>query len=106
MLILLPVMAFLFVSLLAYAAYIAFAPSLAGNVERRLAEIGGNNAAVETPPWERLAATFKRMGQVAPQSPSEMGLAICCRTSFWRGWRSAASTGSGCHSLTPSTCSW
>ena len=73
MLILLPVMAFLFVALLAYAAYIAFAPSLAGNVERRLAEIGGNNAAVETPPWERLAATFKRMGQVAPQSPSEMG---------------------------------
>jgi tight adherence protein C len=72
-LILLPVMAFVFVSLLAYAAYIAFAPSLAGNVERRLAEIGGNNAAVEAPPWERLAATFKRMGQVAPQSPSEMG---------------------------------
>jgi tight adherence protein C len=66
-------MAFVFVSLLAYAAYIAFAPSLAGNVERRLAEIGGNNAAVEVPTWERLSATFKRMGQVAPQSPSEMG---------------------------------
>ena len=73
MLILLPVMAFLFVSLLAYAAYIAFAPSLAGNVERRLAEIGGNTAAVQPPAWERLSATFKRMGQVAPQSPSEMG---------------------------------
>ena len=43
--ILLPVLAFLFVSLLAYAAYIAFAPSLAGNVERRLAEIGGNDDA-------------------------------------------------------------
>ncbi len=73
MLILLPFMAFVFVSLLFYAAYIALAPSLAGNVERRLAEIGGNNVAVEAPPWERLSATFKRMGQVAPQSPSEMG---------------------------------
>jgi tight adherence protein C len=71
---LLPLLAFIFVSLLAYAAYIAFAPSLAGNVERRLAEIGGANALpVETPSWERMAATFKRMGRVAPQSPSEMG---------------------------------
>jgi tight adherence protein C len=71
--ILLPVMAFAFVALLAYAAYIAFAPSLAGNVERRLAEIGGSTMPVETPSWERMAATFKRMGRVAPQSPSEMG---------------------------------
>jgi tight adherence protein C len=72
--ILLPLLAFLFVSLLAYAAYIAFAPSLAGNVERRLAEIGGSNALpVEAPSWEKMAATFKRMGRVAPQSPSEMG---------------------------------
>ena len=71
---LLPFLAFLFVSLLAYAAYIAFAPSLAGNVERRLAEIGGTNALpVEAPSWEKVAATFKRMGRVAPQSPSEMG---------------------------------
>ena len=38
MTILLPVLAFLFVALLAYAAYIALAPSLAGHVERRLAE--------------------------------------------------------------------
>ena len=73
MLILLPVLAFVFVSLLAYAAYIAFAPSLAGNVERRLAEIGGSTLPVEAPSWERLSATFKRMGRVAPQSPSEMG---------------------------------
>lgn len=75
MLILLPLLAFVFVSLLAYAAYIALAPSLAGNVERRLAEIGGGAAVptVETPTWERMQATFKRMGKVAPQSPSEMG---------------------------------
>jgi tight adherence protein C len=73
--ILLPLLAFLFVSLLAYAAYIAFAPSLAGSVERRLAEIGGSTMPVETaaPTWERLSSTFKRMGRVAPQSPSEMG---------------------------------
>ena len=74
MTILLPLLAFLFVSLLAYAAYMAFAPSLAGNVERRLAEIGGSNALpVEAPSWEKMAAAFKRMGRVAPQSPSEMG---------------------------------
>jgi tight adherence protein C len=70
---LLPLLAFLFVSLLAYAAYIALAPSLAGHVERRLAEIGGNTVPVEAPTWERVSATFKRMGRVAPQSPSEMG---------------------------------
>jgi tight adherence protein C len=72
-LILLPVLAFLFVALIAYAGYIAFAPSLAGNVERRLAEIGGSMMPVEAPSWERMSATFKRMGRVAPQSPSEMG---------------------------------
>src|SRR5215208_3382323 len=66
-------MAFVFVSLLGYAAYIAFAPTLAGHVERRLAEIGGATMPVETPSWERLSSTFKRMGRVAPQSPSEMG---------------------------------
>ena len=73
MTILLPVLAFVFVSLLAYAGYIAFAPSLAGNVERRLAEIGGTTMPVETPFAERMSSTFKRMGRVAPQSPSEMG---------------------------------
>ena len=74
MTLLLPLLAFLFVSLLAYAAYIALAPSLAGHVERRLAEIGGGaSVPVQAPTWERLSATFKRMGRVAPQSPSEMG---------------------------------
>jgi tight adherence protein C len=70
--ILLPLLAFVFVSLLAAAAYMAFAPSMAGNVERRLAEIGGG-VRVETPNWEKLASTFKRMSRVAPQSPAEMG---------------------------------
>lgn len=73
MTLLLPAMAFVFVSLLAYAAYIAFAPNLAGQLERRLAEIGGGTMPVATPFTERMSATFKRMGRVAPQSPSEMG---------------------------------
>ena len=73
MTILLPLLAFVFVSLLAYAAYIAFAPTLAVHVERRLAEIGGSTMPVAAPSWERVSATFKRMGRVAPQSPSEMG---------------------------------
>jgi tight adherence protein C len=72
--ILLPVLAFLFVALLAYAAYIALAPSLAGHVERRLAEIGGAGMpTVQAPTWDKISDTFKRMGRVAPQSPSEMG---------------------------------
>lgn len=74
MTILLPVLAFLFVALLAYAAYIALAPSLAGHVERRLAEIGGAGMpTVQAPTWDKISDTFKRMGRVAPQSPSEMG---------------------------------
>ena len=73
MTILLPLLAFVFVSLLAYAAYIAFAPTLAGHVERRLAEIGGSTMPIAAPSWERVSSTFKRMGRVAPQSPSEMG---------------------------------
>ena len=72
MTILLPLLAFIFVALLATAAYMALAPSLAGNVERRLAEIGGS-APIEAPSWERISAGLKRMGRVAPQSPAEMG---------------------------------
>lgn len=72
MTILLPLLAFVFVSLLAAAAFMALSPSLAGNVERRLAEIGGVQVA-ETPAFDKMVDTLKRMGRVAPQSLAEMG---------------------------------
>ena len=72
MTILLPFLAFVFVSLLAAAAFMALSPSLAGNVERRLAEIGGVPVA-ETPAFDKMVDTLKRMGRVAPQSLAEMG---------------------------------
>jgi tight adherence protein C len=68
---LLPLLAFAFVGLLVAAAYMALTPSLAGDVERRLAEIGGVQA--EQPTFKKFVETLKRMGRVAPQSPSEMG---------------------------------
>jgi tight adherence protein C len=68
---LLPLLAFAFVGLLVAAAYLALTPSLAGDVERRLAEIGGVQA--EQPTVKKFVETLKRMGRVAPQSPSEMG---------------------------------
>lgn len=72
MTILLPLLAFLFVSLLVVAAFMAFAPSMAGDVQRRLAEIGGGGVA---PPssYEKVVDTLKRFGKIAPKSPSEMG---------------------------------
>lgn len=74
MTILLPLLAFVFVSLLVTAAYMALAPRLAGSVERRLAEIGGGVAAVEAPAYDQLVVdALKRMGRAVPRSPSEMG---------------------------------
>jgi tight adherence protein C len=71
--ILLPLLAFVFASLLVAAAVMALSPSLAGNVEQRLAEIGGTPAAQATPKFDKMVETLKRMGRAAPQSLAEMG---------------------------------
>jgi tight adherence protein C len=72
---LLPVLAFVFASLLIAGAALALSPGAAGDVQRRLAEIGGSaEPMVEERPYRRAAVdTLKRLGQVAPKSPSEMG---------------------------------
>lgn len=73
MTLLLPLLAFLFVSLLVAGAAMAFSPSAAVQVERRLAEIGGVDA-VDDGRYRRAAVdTLKRLGRAAPKSPSEMG---------------------------------
>ena len=75
MTIILPLLAFVFVSLLAGAALLALSPGLAGNVQRRLAEIGGGTVAIDEPPSydKAVLGALKRMGRAVPKSPSEMG---------------------------------
>jgi tight adherence protein C len=75
-LVLLPLLAFLFGSLLVTAAALFLAPSAAGDVERRLGELTG--VPVKTPSedagYKKVAVnTLKRLGNVAPRSTSEMG---------------------------------
>ena len=73
---LLPLLAFLFVSLLVAAAAMAMSPGVAGLVERRLGEIrgvplaGGDEPAVYR---QMVVGALKRMGRLAPKSPSELG---------------------------------
>ena len=75
MTILLPLLAFVFVSLLITAAFMALSPGMAGNVQRRLAEIGGGGVAVaDAPSYDQVVIdALKRMGRAVPKSPSEMG---------------------------------
>ena len=75
MTILLPLLAFVFVSLLVTAAFMALSPGLAGNLQRRLAEISAGGVAVADPPAydQMVVDALKRMGRAAPKSPSEMG---------------------------------
>ena len=73
MTILLPLLGFVFVTLLVAAAALVLLPGTAGTVERRLAEIGGV-AVADGPSYDYLMMdALKRMGRAAPKSPSEMG---------------------------------
>jgi len=70
---LLPLLGFVFVTLLITAGAMALAPANAGRIEERLAEIGGIEP-VDSGRYERMILdSLKRIGQVAPKSPSEMG---------------------------------
>ncbi len=77
MLIVLPVLAFLFASLLVAAGALALAPSGAtGAVERRLGELTGVDAkqpAAEAGYHRAVIDGLKRIGQMAPRSVSETG---------------------------------
>jgi tight adherence protein C len=72
---LLPLLAFVFVSLLIAACAMVLAPAHGGAIERRLDEIAGrpDAPARETVSYERIVNALKRVGRMAPQSPSEMG---------------------------------
>src|SRR5471030_1990835 len=73
---LLPILAFLFGSLLIAAAAMAFAPGAATTIERRLGEVTGTRvkASPDDPGYDRVMIdTLKRFGAIAPQSRSEIG---------------------------------
>ena len=75
MILLLPLLAFLFATLLVVGAAYAFAPGGPSTIERRLGELTGVPArTVEiNPGYERaIMAGLKRIGRIAPKSPSEM----------------------------------
>jgi tight adherence protein C len=71
--ILLSLLGFLFITLLITAGAMAFAPANGGQIEQRLAEIGGAEVVDENRHRKMLLESLKRIGQVAPKSPSEMG---------------------------------
>jgi tight adherence protein C len=72
---LLPILAFLFVSLLVAAAGMAFSTTHATAIERRLGELTGAPQAFETESRydEAIVKALKKIGNAVPRSTSEMG---------------------------------
>jgi tight adherence protein C len=73
---LLPLLAFLFGSLLIAAAAMAFAPGATATIERRLGEVTGTpvKTSDSDPGYDRVMIdTLKKFGAMAPQSRSELG---------------------------------
>ena len=73
--IVLPLLAFVFASLLVAAAAMALSPGSAAVIERRLGEITGTRVKqpIDAPYDRAVVSTLKRLGTLAPKSPSEMG---------------------------------
>jgi len=71
--VLLPILGFVFITLLITAGAMAFSPASSGQIEQRLAEIGGAETVTESRYEKMLLDSLKRIGKVAPRSPSEMG---------------------------------
>jgi tight adherence protein C len=75
MTILLPLLGFVFISLLIYGASLAFAPSGGTTLERRLGEVAASRTDhSEEPPADRsVIEALKRLGAMSPRSAKEMG---------------------------------
>jgi len=71
--ILLPLLGFVFITLLITAGAMAWSPAAAVQIEQRLAEIGGTETIKDSRYEKMLVDSLKRIGKVAPRSPSEMG---------------------------------
>jgi hypothetical protein len=73
---LLPILAFVFGSLIVAGAALLFMPGKAVAIDRRLEELMPGREAQATPekrPMKTLVAVFKRVGEKAPRSPKELG---------------------------------
>jgi len=72
---LLPLLAFLFASLLVTAAALALSPNAASTIEQRLGEVTGvpMNRAEESAYGKAVVDTLKRLGNMAPRSAKEVG---------------------------------
>jgi len=74
MTVLLPLLAFLFISLLVTAGAMALSPGAAATIERRLGEIRGVPVADELPSFrKKLAGSFEKLSKYAPTPAGEMG---------------------------------
>jgi tight adherence protein C len=70
---LLPLLAFLFGSLIIGAAVFAFMPSKAAAIDRRLEELTLGRDEEQKPRFQSLFALFKRIGEKVPRSTKELG---------------------------------
>jgi tight adherence protein C len=71
---LLPLLAFVFGSLIITAGAMALMPRRASAIDRRLEElIGGDREAEARPRFQSLLGLLKRVGEKAPRSPKELG---------------------------------
>jgi tight adherence protein C len=72
MVLLIPLMGFLFVSLLVAAVALSMSSGATAAIDRRLGELAGPGA-LPAPRSERLTKTLKRIGAMAPQNPKDLG---------------------------------
>jgi tight adherence protein C len=70
--IILPLLAFAFVSLLVTAGAMALTPGYAAVIRRRLGEVSGKPVRSGNENVDRVVDTLKRIGNAVPKSPSEM----------------------------------
>jgi tight adherence protein C len=70
--IILPLLAFAFVSLLVTAGAMALSPGHAAVIRRRLGEVSGKPARSGSENVDKVVDTLKRIGNAVPKSPSEM----------------------------------
>jgi tight adherence protein C len=73
--ILIPVLAFAFISLMVTAAALALTPGNAAVIRRRLGEVSGRpiRTSADAFSYDHVVETVKKVGSVMPKSPSEMG---------------------------------
>ena len=70
---LLPLLAFVFGSLIIAGAALAFMPNKAAAIDRRLEELTLGRDEEEKPRLQALIGLFKRIGEKVPRSPKELG---------------------------------